>query len=192
MTRCRRLLPLALGGIVGLFSSFARAGENPLPTAASVDLERYLGSWYEVARLPARFEKDCAGVTATYSRRDDGSIEVRNRCVKGALGGEAREAKGTAKVTDDKSNAKLKVTFFWPFWGDYWILEVGSDYEYALVGEPDRDYLWILSRTPVLPEPKVEQLLTRARSLGFDTSKIIRTLQDASAPAFKAPRSGSR
>ncbi len=109
---------------------------------SSVDLSRYVGRWYEIAGLPNRFEKKCAdSVTATYALRSDGKIEAVNRCRKSS--GEYTTAKGKAKVVDKQTNAKLKVTFFWPFYGDYGILDLGPNYEYAVVGDPSRDYLWI-------------------------------------------------
>ena len=145
-----------------------------LQTVNAVDLSRYAGRWYEIARLPNRFEKKCAdSVTATYTLRSDGKVEVVNRCRK--ENGKYTTATGKAKVVDKKTNAKLKVTFFWPFYGDYWILDLGPNYEYAVVGAPDRDYLWILSRTPQLDEQLVQRLLSNMATRGFATDKMIRT-----------------
>lgn len=153
----------------------ASAGEPELRTVPKVDLSRYLGSWYEIARLPSRFQKDCYAARAVYSLRADGDIEVRNICHKGSPGGEEKVAKGKAWVVDPSTNAKLKIQFFWPFRGDYWILELGESYEYAVVGTPDRKYLWILSRTPQLDEAVFEGIASRAQAQGFDTSKLIRS-----------------
>jgi apolipoprotein D and lipocalin family protein len=154
--------------------------KSELEVVASVDLSRYAGRWYEIARLPNRFEKKCAdSVTATYSLRPDGTIEVVNRCRKAS--GEFTTAKGKAKIVDKKTNAKLKVTFFWPFYGDYWILDLGSNYEYAVVGDPSRDYLWILSRAPQIDETLYQQLLAKMATRGFKTERMIRTTQAASA-----------
>src|ERR1041384_6396552 len=106
--------------------------KSELEVVGAVDLSRYAGRWYEIARLPNRFEKKCAdSVTATYTLRSDGKVDVVNRCRK--ANGEYTTARGKAKVVDKKTNAKLKVTFFWPFYGDYWILDLGSNYEYAVV-----------------------------------------------------------
>ena len=150
--------------------------KSELKVVNAVDLSRYVGRWYEIARLPNRFEKKCAdSVTATYSIRPDGKIDVINRCRKAS--GEFTTAKGKAKIVDKTSNAKLKVTFFWPFSGDYWILDLGSNYEYAVVGAPNRDYLWILSRTPKLDESLYQQLLIKMAAQGFKTEQMIKTQQ---------------
>ena len=148
--------------------------KSDLEVVGSVDLSRYAGRWYEIARLPNRFEKKCAdSVTATYSLRSDGKVDVVNRCRK--ANGEYTTAKGKAKIVDKKTNAKLKVTFFWPFYGDYWILDLGSNYEYAVIGAPNRDYLWILSRTPELDEQLYQRLLAKMAARGFETERMIRT-----------------
>jgi apolipoprotein D and lipocalin family protein len=182
-----RTLPIVLGSTMLLLTAASGSESKPLPTVEKVDLARYLGTWYEVARLPTRFEKDCVGVTATYSKRDDGGIDIVNRCRKKWVDGEIKDAKGKAKVVDANTNAKLKVTFFWPFYGDYWILELGKDYEYVLVGEPAREYLWILSRTATLPEATTQALLARAKELGYDLTNIYFTPQPTGAPAQKVP-----
>jgi len=153
--------------------------KDELEVVASVDLSRYVGQWYEIARLPNRFEKKCAdSVTATYTLRPDGKIEVVNRCRKAT--GEFTMANGKAKIVEQKTNAKLKVTFFWPFSGDYWILDLGPNYEYAVVGDPSRNYLWILSRTPQIDEALYQQLLAKMAARGFQTGRMIRTIQPAS------------
>jgi apolipoprotein D and lipocalin family protein len=149
-------------------------GKSELAVVGAVDLSRYTGRWYEIARLPNRFEKKCAdSVTATYTLRSDGKIDVVNRCRK--ANGEFTTARGKAKIVDKKTNAKLKVTFFWPFYGDYWILDLGPNYEYAVVGAPNRDYLWILSRTPQLDEQLYQSLLATMAARGFATERMIRT-----------------
>ena len=150
--------------------------KSELEVVSTVDLSRYVGRWYEIARLPNRFEKKCAdSVTATYALRPDGKIEVVNRCRKSS--GEYTTAKGKAKIVDKKTNAKLKVTFFWPFYGDYWILDLGANYEYAVVGDPGREYLWILSRTSQIEETLYRQLLAKMAARGFKTETMIRTSQ---------------
>jgi apolipoprotein D and lipocalin family protein len=157
------------------------AGETPVRAVGSVDLDRYLGRWYELARYPNRFQRDCVSdVTATYARRDDGRIDVVNRCVE--KDGRVKEARGVARVLDDPSRAKLEVRFapawlgFLPaVWGDYWIIGLDEGYEWAVVGTPDRKYLWILSRTPELAEPVYAEALDRARGNGFDTFRLTPT-----------------
>ena len=151
------------------------AADN-LQTVPKVEVQRYLGRWYEIARYPNRFQKDCAsGVTADYSLRSDGKITVLNQCKK--ADGKNKTAKGKAKIVDKSTNAKLKVTFFWPFYGDYWIIDLGEQYDYAVVSEPSRKYLWILSRTPTLSDSTYEAILRRLRTNGFDPSRLMRTRQ---------------
>jgi apolipoprotein D and lipocalin family protein len=150
--------------------------KQELEVVQSVDLSRYTGAWYEISRLPNSFQKKCVDtVTANYTMRADGKIEVINRCRKAS--GEYATAKGKAKIVDKKTNAKLKVTFFWPFYGDYWILDVGPNYEYAVVGEPGRKYLWILSRTPQMEETLYQNLVKKFAAKGFKTELMIKTPQ---------------
>ena len=157
------------------------AGKTPVRTVGSVDLDRYLGRWYELARYPNGFQRDCVSdVSATYARRDDGRIDVVNRCVE--TDGRVNEARGVARVLDDPTGAKLQVRFapawlgFLPaVWGDYWIIGLDEGYEWAVVGTPDRKYLWILSRTPELDEPAYAEALDRARENDFDTSRLTQT-----------------
>lgn len=150
----------------------------PLQTVPKVDLNRYLGTWYEVATIPQRFQKGCTGVTATYSLRPDGKIDVLNQCYKDSLNGKYKSVHGKAWVTDTLTNARLKVQFFWPFSGAYWIIELDSNYQYAVVGHPNRNYLWILSRTPRMEDGLYNDLISRIRDIhGYDTGKIKKTLQ---------------
>lgn len=150
----------------------------PLETVPFVDLQRYVGRWYEISRYPNRFQEGCFGSRATYTLRSDGKMAVLNECYEGSFTGRLRNAKGTAKVVDPKSNAKLKVSFFWPFYGDYWIIDLGKDYEYAVVGHPERTYLWILSRTKNMDEKLYREILERLRANGYDTSRLLRTPQE--------------
>lgn len=151
-------------------------GNHSVPEPVkSVDLQRYLGRWYEIARYEQSFQKGCEGVTADYALRPDGSIEVINRCRKPR--GKKSEARGRAKVVDDQTNAKLKVSFFGPFYGDYWVLDHADDYSWAIVGEPSGRYLWILNRQAAPEEAEVQRLINRAKSLGYDTSMLLRTEQ---------------
>ena len=145
-----------------------------LEVVPKVEIERYLGKWYEIAHLPARFQEGCDYTTATYSLLKDGSILVLNECIKN---GKYKKAKGKAKVVDKTTGAKLKVTFFWPFYGDYWIIKLGQDYDYAVVGTPDRNYLWILSRAPHLEDLFFSELIEFVKALGFNMSNLIKTTQ---------------
>ncbi len=149
----------------------------PLQTVAHVDLQRYLGTWYEIANYPQSFQRNCNATTATYSARDDGDIDVLNRCRKGSLDGPEDSAHGRARVVDRTTNAKLEVSFFRPFWGDYWVIELGAGYEYAVVGHPSRDYLWILSRTPTLPADVYDGIVARLKAMGYETERLVRTAQ---------------
>jgi apolipoprotein D and lipocalin family protein len=131
---------------------------------------------YEIAHLPAKFQEGCNQTTANYTLSKDGSISVLNQSIKN---GKMKQAKGKAKVVDNNSNAKLKVTFFWPFYGDYWILKLGDNYDYSIVGTPNRKYLWILSRTPQMDDKLYSILTEYAKSKGFDVNKLIKTIQKA-------------
>ena len=152
-------------------------GLPPLPTVDRVDLARYVGTWYEIASYPHRFQKGCVASRAIYTLRDDGQIAVRNECRQETLDGPLRAVEGRARVTDPVSNAQLKVTFFWPFWGAYWIIDLDPDYAWAVVGHPSRNYLWILSRTPTLDETVYEQIVARLPAVGYDPARLQRTLQ---------------
>ena len=169
-------MPLLLF-VVLVASPRAAAAVPPLQTVPSVDLARYAGTWYEIASYPQRFQKGCTGTTATYTVRADGNVEVLNRCARDSLNGRVTVARGRARVVDRGTNAKLKVSFFWPFWADYWIIDLGRDYEYAVVGHPGRKYLWIPSRTPVMDTAVYEGILERLRAQGYDTARLVRTLQ---------------
>ena len=142
-----------------------------------VELERYLGTWYEIARYPQRFQEGCVASKAVYELGRDGEIQVYNECRQGSLEGAVKSVRGKAKVVDPVTNAKLKVTFFWPFYGDYWIIDLGEKYEYAVVGHPTRKYLWVLSRTPEMEESVYRGILERLEKQGYDTGRLMRTPQ---------------
>lgn len=161
----------------------ARAQEGaPVRTVERVDLDRYLGDWYEIARFPNRFQRQCLGdVRASYSRRQDGRLDVVNRC---RTEDGATEARGVARVVDPLTFARLKVRFapaflsFLPFvWGDYWVLGLARDYSWATVGSPDRGYLWILSRAPTLPPGDYAAAVEAARANGFAVDRLVKTEQ---------------
>lgn len=139
----------------------------------SFDLERYLGTWYEIARLDHRFERGLSRVSANYSKRTDGGINVVNRGYD-SESGTWKEATGRAYPIGSPQQGSLKVTFFWPFYADYHVIELDQqNYNYALVSGPDRDYLWILSRTPTLDNTLTQKLIKKAAELGFDTNNLI-------------------
>jgi apolipoprotein D and lipocalin family protein len=152
---------------------------TPVRTVSSVNLDRYAGEWHEAARLPNRFQDKCAGdVRATYTRRADGRIDVVNRCRE--RDGSTTEARGIARVAETSTNAKLKVRFapaflsFLPMvWGDYWIIGLASDYSWAVVGSPDRKYLWILSRSAVMNPAQRDAAIAIARAQGFNTDALL-------------------
>ena len=154
-----------------------------LETVAHVDLSRYIGTWYEIANFPQIFQRGCTATTASYTLRGDGDIDVLNRCRKESIDGEEKLAIGRAHVVDLTTNAKLVVSFFRPFWGDYWIIDLADDYSYAVVGHPSRDYLWILSRTPSMDPGLYEGILRRLAAQGYETSRLVRTLQPPSPTA---------
>ena len=158
----------------------SRAADKPLEVVESVDLERYLGRWYEIASYPAWFQRNCTATTADYSLREDGLIEVVNSCRKGSLDGKLKQAKGRAKVVDAETNAKLKVSFFGPFWGPYWIIDLDPDYQWAVVGGPKRKYLWILSRTPQMNQELYDEIVARLPTKGYDPAGLNRTPQPES------------
>jgi apolipoprotein D and lipocalin family protein len=163
------------------FYFFSCAGtvksNSPLTVVESVDLQRYLGKWYEIASYPAWFQKGCTASTADYRLLPDGKIQVVNRCHKDSLDGPLKESKGKAEVVDTATNAKLKVWFFWPFKGNYWIIDLDPDYQWAVVGEPSRKYLWVLSRTPSLDEATYQEIIERLPQKGYDPSVLRKTAQ---------------
>ena len=171
---------LALPLVLSLSACVSGPSGNPNPPqpAKAVELDRYLGKWYEVARYDMRFEKGCEGVTAEYSKRPDGLIRVLNTCRQGAVDGPVKVAEGKAKVVDTATNAKLKVSFFGPFFGDYWVLDHADDYSWSIVGEGSGKYLWLLSRG--LPTDADRAALTaRAKALGYDVTMLRPTKQPA-------------
>ena len=145
-----------------------------LKTAPFVDLSRYAGKWYEIASYPNKFQEGCVGSKATYSLTDNGKIKVINECYDNSFSGKRRSAEGKAWVVDKKTNAKLKVSFFWPFSGDYWIIDLGHNYEYAVIGHPDRKYLWILSRSPDMDEKVYQSIMAKLQEQDYDTEKLIK------------------
>lgn len=170
--------------ICTLFLASKKSNAQELSVVDSVDIQRYAGTWYEIARLPNRFQEDCAGnVTATYCVLENGNLKVINRCQK--ADGDSSEAEGIARRSSlEEPNSKLKVRFapsflsFLPFvWGNYWIIDLAPDYRHAVIGEPNREYLWVLARTPGLEERTLQEILKRVKEHGYDLKKLIFTKQ---------------
>jgi lipocalin len=148
----------------------------------SFQIEKYLGTWYEIARFDHPFERGLQGVTATYSLKPDGKIKVLNQGYKNSLHGKLSKAVGKAKLTSPETPRNLLVSFFWIFYAPYNILELDPDYRYALIGSSSSNYLWILSRTPQLDEKTYQMIVAKAKARGYDTSKLINVLQDNLQP----------
>jgi len=142
-------------------------------TVKQVDIEKYMGTWYEIARFPHSFEKDLVGVTATYTLLENGRIEVLNQGYDKSLTGELKKAKGKAKIPDPAEPGKLKVAFFWIFYADYFILELDENYQWALIGSSSEKYLWVLAREPQLPDSKLQMILNKAAERGYNLEKLI-------------------
>lgn len=154
---------------------------NDLPgllrTVPSVDLKRYMGSWYEIGRFPNRYQRGIVGVIAEYTLQKDGRILVRNYGRSGSLDAELTVSTAKGWVADETTNAKWFVQFIWPFKADYWIIDLDQSYQYAVVGQPDRERLWILSRQPKVSEATLNGIYRRLRANGYDTSRIKLTPQ---------------
>jgi apolipoprotein D and lipocalin family protein len=167
------LVIIVLLGLSGCINQpVYRTSNAPLNTVSTVDLKKYQGLWYEIYRLPNWFEdKDCLTITAQYSPLPENKIQVLNTCYKKD---KAHDAKGIAKIEDQTTSAKLKVSFFRPFYGDYWILDLANDYSWALIGEPSGKYFWILARERKLNHELEEQLLKKAEALGYLRKDFIK------------------
>ncbi|MBN3580875.1 lipocalin family protein [Algoriphagus aestuarii] len=164
---------LAAAGV--LFLSQATQAQD-LKTVDYVDLEKYAGDWYEIASFPQSFQKGCTCTKATYTPNEDGTIKVENSCNLPEKG-KTKTSTAKAFVEEGSGNAKLKVQFFWPFRGKYWIIDLAKDYSYAVVGHPNRKYLWILSRTPEMDQATYDGILQRVEEKGFDLTKLEKTVQ---------------
>ncbi len=158
------------------------AGDDPPPVADGVELERYAGRWFEIARYDVAFQEGCTGVTADYEIAGPGRLAVVNTCRKDSLDGRVSRAEARARVVG-ANGAKLEVSFFGPFWGDYWVIDRAEDYAWAIVSEPDGRYLWILARTPQMEPEVLEARLAWLESVGYDTSALLFTEQWPSADA---------
>ena len=167
----RKLLLLQLIAWLGLVAGCTGVPDGIEPVSG-FDSQRYLGTWYEIARLDHRFERGLDAVTADYAQRDDGGIDVVNRGYD-TRSGEWREARGKAYFVGDSDTGHLKVSFFGPFYASYVVFELGTAYEYALVSGNDHSYFWLLSRTPMIPGNELDRLLRKAEAAGFDTTGLI-------------------
>ena len=160
--------------------------ERPVATVAAVDLVRYAGRWFEIAAFPMFFQRQCIGdTTADYALKPDGEIAVTNRCRTESGFDEAR---GNAWAPDSGSNSRLKVSFFWPFRSDYWVIGLDPDYRWAVVGHPNRKYLWILSRSPQLPKEQLDLALKAATEQGYDLAPLRYTRHGESTAPGSAAR----
>jgi len=157
--------------------STAGQEKAPLQTVPSVDLQKYMGTWYEIAAFPQKFQKGCHCSKATYEMTDKGYVRVINSCRKDSAAGKEKIARGKAFVVEGTGNAKLRVQFFWPFRGDYWIIELAEDYSHVVVGAPNRDYLWILARTQRIDDALYTAIVSRCAEKGFDVSRLAKSDQ---------------
>ncbi len=167
-----------LGALCAVTFWGCSSSKGDLPVVKSVDLQKYSGTWYEIMRMPSSFESGLTCVTANYSIKENGDIKVVNSGHKITGPETIKTATGTAWIPEASEPTKLKVRFFWPFSGNYWIIALDPDYRFVMIGEPSRDYLWILSREKSLPEAAINTLLAQAKSQGFDTAKLERVAQD--------------
>jgi len=167
------VIPVSLG-IIGLvlLSSCSVGIPKGATAVKNFDADRYLGKWYEIARFDYRFEKDMDNVTAEYSKNPDGSIRVQNRGYN-YVKKEWKQSVGEARFVDDKTEARLKVSFFKPIWAGYNVIELDDNYQYALVVGNNLKYIWILSRTTTIPENVRQKFLEKAKSIGYNTDELI-------------------
>lgn len=155
----------------------AREKLPELKAVGYVDMERGDGAWYEIARITHWYEKGLAGVKAELMVLGNGKIKILNSWYEGSLAGKRETWVGRGKALDKNTNSKLRVTFFWPFYEEYWIIDIGKYYEYMVIGEPERKYLWIFSRTPTIDHETFRGILERLKSQGYDISKLEITVQ---------------
>ena len=185
MSKTHSAFSILFGSILLAFSTtiFSQTADTPVKTIASLDVPRYMGTWYEIAKFPNWFQKKCVSNTqAVYSIRTDGNLKVLNSCK--TADGEISQAEGTARQQGSKDSPKLEVRFapdwlsFLPMvWGEYWVVDLDAQYQVAAVSDSKREYLWVLSRTPQLDKKTYDELLLRLRSQQFDTRKLETTQQ---------------
>lgn len=172
---------LAAAAVVALAACAAPQREPPVQTVAAVDLQRYAGTWYEIARFPNSFQdgrgRNCVATTASYALRPDGQVAVTNRCLDANAAMGEQVANGTAYAVDGSNNARLRVSFFWPFYGDYWVIGLDPEYRWAVVGAPGRDYLWVLARRPQMAPAEYAEAVGIAAGQGFAVDRLQPTPQ---------------
>lgn len=180
--RLLRLLPLlTLLPLLSACNSLPADGKAPVQPVASLDLQRYAGQWFEIASFPMFFQRQCLGdTTANYQLRDDGGVTVTNRC---RTDSGFDQASGKAWAVEGGNNARLKVSFFWPFRSDYWVIGLDPEYRWAVVGNPERKYLWLLARRPDLPKDQIDAALAAARAQGYDLAPLRYTAHGPAAGA---------
>lgn len=172
------LILLIFTGLYAFAQTNPDMKEHDTTPVTGFELERYLGTWYEIARFPHRFEKNLVGVTATYSLKKDGKVKVQNAGYKNSLDGEFKSATGKAKFAGDPATGHLKVSFFLFFYADYFIMELDKeDYQWVMIGSSSPDYFWILCREPVMDESVYQELLKRATKKGYDLSPLQKVPQ---------------
>ncbi|TXD37140.1 hypothetical protein FRC98_10415 [Lujinxingia vulgaris] len=171
------LSALAVGAVWLAGCASTGGGESTVRVVDDLEIERYLGTWYELASVPLRAQRGCVGTTATYRLRDDGDIRVYNRCLKGGFDGEVSDITARAWVVDPQQPAKLNVRFFWPFKSSYWVVALDADYRWAAVSGPEREKLWILSRTPCLDAPEFQAIYDDLERRGFPVDELRATPQ---------------
>lgn len=169
--------------VIMLFSIFSSGCKinQPLETVPNVDLNKYMGKWYEIAAIPQRFQKGCVCTTAEYSFVNNKYVKVVNTCRNETPDGEIKQIEGKAFVAKKGNGAKLKVQFFWPFKAKYWIIDLDDDYSWAVVGHPNRKYLWILSRTPKMDKKIYQEILKRLEDQKYNTTLLVRTFQECNS-----------
>jgi apolipoprotein D and lipocalin family protein len=163
--------------IAGLIVFGCRAQDDSPTAVGSLDLQQYAGLWYDVASFPQRFQKDCHCTTAEYTLMPKGYVKVVNKCRKGGFNKRISGITGKAFAVKGSNNTKLKVQFFWPFRGDYWVVKLDTDYKWAVVSSPGKEYLWLLSRKPVIDESLYDTIINSLKNEGYDTARLKRTPQ---------------
>ncbi|HRW63259.1 MAG TPA: lipocalin family protein [Bacteroidales bacterium] len=164
--------------VMGILSFFSCTTNKPLETVEKIDIEKYMGKWYEIATIPQRFQKGCNCVTAEYTLTDEGYVKVLNSCRKDSTNGSFKSIEGKAFISKKGNGAKLKVQFFWPFKAKYWIIGLADDYSWAVVGHPNREYLWILSRSPQIDENLYITIIEKLKTQDYDTGLLVKTDQN--------------
>jgi apolipoprotein D and lipocalin family protein len=174
----RKLSELSvITALLGSMLMGACSSNPPLETVSNVDLKRFQGKWYEIAKLPRPTQADCYGTIAQYTQTSSTTMNFVHQCNLGSLSGPLHESSADAVVNDTSATAKLSVNFGGGFYGDYWVIDLGENYQYAVVGHPTRQFLWIISRTPSLDQPTLDGILQRAKDKGFDVQQLQYTQQ---------------